>query len=445
MKQIYVVIIILLFVSLNLRSQTTVTVEKTEDERFIAQVDASKTDIQLLDRSNLVKELTLGIEWWTLLKEPVEKYLFRWKKGSSVWSQKHMISINEKNLGRYPDLLKKFQGLKPSFIEIQIDVWLDFGDNYAQKNQQFFKSLPDCLGSSRYAQISGKTFYEMKSNYGHRTIDSKVKFLISKAGATGNDLVPGSPKDWSEFIQFGTCTVDDETGYQIFKHAQKATFMLKILDIEVPQERIDKLAEAYLKKEKGEEEEGDDWTNDDDNTNNWDEMADQDENSWDQGSSSDDSWGEMEEEENIEYKIKSKDGKYAVIGTNGKIYVPYTKYPISSYDEYSQTAFFSEYVPLNLSYKKECWFYKLSYFPKREGYVDKHGKLAIPPVKKAEISIFWDKPSIKLVEYGARNNDGPSKAELRQRKERCRRELKEETKKLRNILESKGFEVYIND
>lgn len=237
------------FICFTANGQTNVSkVEKTKDKRYITQVDASSIEVQKNDPSGLVKEITLGIEWWTLLNEPVEKYLFRWKRGSSVFSAAHNISLSENKLNSYPDLLKRFKELKPNYINVKIETWLNHGDALSPENQSLFMSLPSCMQKSTYAPISGKTFYELESNYGTRTINSNSHFYISKSGATGNDLSPGSPDNWAEFIKY-SCTIDNELAAQLFKSSTSASFSIKLLSIQVPNNEIDAIAKEYLKRE----------------------------------------------------------------------------------------------------------------------------------------------------------------------------------------------------
>ncbi len=97
------------------------TVSKKEGRFISERIDASEFSISSLDRTGLVKEIHINIELWTLLGEPIEKYLFRWKRGSSITST-DFTTLSESTLSKYPDLLKRYNSLRPRNIELRYQV-----------------------------------------------------------------------------------------------------------------------------------------------------------------------------------------------------------------------------------------------------------------------------------------------------------------------------------
>lgn len=92
----------------------------------------------------LVKSAALVIDWWILLGEPTENYIFKWnssnyfeidytdKKGKEI-----STTISRSSLEKYPDLLKRFDALQPLDIKFQI-TW-HMGSLSDQDYQDFRK------------------------------------------------------------------------------------------------------------------------------------------------------------------------------------------------------------------------------------------------------------------------------------------------------------------
>ena len=225
-----------------------------EDGRFISnRIDASEFSIRSLDRTGLVKEIHINIELWTLLKEPIEKYLFRWKRGGSVISSDY-TTLNESSLAEYPDLLKRYNNLKPNDVELKYFVSTQLYPKYVSvKNldvcgKKFINNLQVTKNAS-WGSNEGASGYRKINSHGH--------FLIIKEGGTGNDLVPGSPKDWLSFIQWDDCSSNsNQKALNTFKYANQMTFYgLEVTKLEVPIREIDAIAKEYNKRENKEVEE----------------------------------------------------------------------------------------------------------------------------------------------------------------------------------------------
>ncbi len=460
-------------------------VPKTNDGRYITQVNASESDVRLTDRSGLVSEMTLGIEWWTLLNEPIEKYLFRWKRGSSVFSNAHTLYLSESKLQKYPDLLTRYKQLKPQYIKLEIGVWLKHDDIYKSDNQAIFKSLPDCLKKSSYAQISGKTFYEMESDYGTRTINSNGHFYISKSGATGDDLSPGSPKDWSEFIKY-TCSIDNRVGLALFKSSNTASFSLRVLEIKVPEKEINAIAKAYLERENPEEskeEEKQETKNENTkSSNNWDDVEESDTkndgwassdqtsksnnsweneqktgNDWDTNKKSKSGWEKPAESmaDKDRYQIKKKgeelQGVYDVLEKD--MVIPYGKYHIYEYNAEAKMAKVAKLVGKKSEYTNgSCWGekIKINIALWEIGFINKSQDWILEPEKNIDFGYSMYKASMDWQRANRCDTDDRN-CQLRRaekvkiERRRCKNQvIKSTIENLTEHYESQGYKSIFN-
>ncbi|MFK5854764.1 MAG: hypothetical protein QM503_01450 [Bacteroidota bacterium] len=225
-----------------------------EDGRFISnRIDASEFSVSSLDRTGLVKEIHINIELWTLLKEPIEKYLFRWKRGSSVTSSDYTV-LSKSSLAKYPDLLKRYNNLKPTNVELKYFVSTQLYPKYVS-----VKNLDVC-GKKFINNLQVTKNASWGSNEGasgYRKINSRAHFIIISDGKTGNDLVSGSPKDWLNFIQWDDCNNNsNQKALNTFKYANQMTFYgLEVTKLEIPLREIDAIAKEYNEREKEEVEE----------------------------------------------------------------------------------------------------------------------------------------------------------------------------------------------
>lgn len=228
-----------IFFSLTIHAQqTSDDAIKSEDKRYIAKIDFFDTHLKLRNDSRLVGGMTLGIELWTLLGEPVENYIFKWEKSGVLYSKENDFLLQAKWLEKYPDLKKRYSLLEPTSIKLKYTVNFDFSGNEAQ-----LQGIP----------------YEMKlptSKWivqGNREINSITDFYITKSGKEGKELSPGSPKNWKEFIQYNyLANYSNEQAKSIFVRSKKAVFFsLELLELEVPELEINLIIKEYLKRENG--------------------------------------------------------------------------------------------------------------------------------------------------------------------------------------------------
>jgi hypothetical protein len=190
----------------------------------------------------IMSEAALAIDWWVLFGEPAEQYLFTWKArdyyqivlpDSGGGTRVH--PINKSMLNKYPDLLVRFEALKPTEIEFEIEWTLGdtdfyyatertFGSTYGTRNK--FKTK--VLSSNILIETSGKTPFS-------------VPGIRQGKGEEFLGLDKDFPKDKLKLImqQFAT-----SKSHNILD--------VKVTKIKWPVGEMKAIAELYEKYEKGE-------------------------------------------------------------------------------------------------------------------------------------------------------------------------------------------------
>ncbi|PLX13427.1 MAG: hypothetical protein C0598_03625 [Marinilabiliales bacterium] len=422
---------------LNLNAQTNYskTVNK-KDGRFISgRLDASEFSIKSKDRTGLVEEVHINIELWSLLQEPVEKYLFRWKRGSSVQASDY-TTLSESVLSKYPDLLKRYRALKPEYVGLKYFVSTELKPEYInQENleacgKKFINNLK-VTNNASWGSNGGAT--------GYRNINSSGHFLIVKSGETGNDLVPGSPKDWINFIQWGDCSgINNKKAYNTFKYAAKMTFYnLELTELKVPIQEIDAIAKEFIKREENKDvsenkSQEDTKSNDDflaaEASASGDDFLKEDSKSKDDDFLSedkdDDSFLSDDKKKADDFKIDTKDGKTGVINSKGRILIPYRDWSIIEFkDGVAKISYYFDKFECNG--KTKAYAYKTGYVDSSGDFLDGF-KITFMQFKEQQAGGY-----IKIKRVDAQGNEikhRMSAAEKAKRdrkkreKERCKRE-----------------------
>lgn len=191
------------------------------------------------DQQGFMKNFTLGIQWWDFLGEPMEFYSFKWEASGTIMLGTGKFLYRDK-LKKYPDLLKRFDNIKPTNLSIS---------------------------------ISGNENNSTVSSFRYELSDWQI--LYSKAGVESKNLSPGSPKTWNDFWQWSWELTNSEKynlpnsefenlsstekkellGQLKTKYKNCHTIYLKahIDKLEWPKYEIESIYSAFLKYEKGEE------------------------------------------------------------------------------------------------------------------------------------------------------------------------------------------------
>lgn len=122
--------------------------------------------------NGIMSDAALAIDWWTLFGEPAEQYLFTWKAkdyyeiisldatGSSTIKR----TVNKNDLKKYPDLLLRYENIKPTEIEFEIQWGLEDKDVFNKTGMSF------------------TSYYGVKNSF--KTKVSSASILIEPSGKT---------------------------------------------------------------------------------------------------------------------------------------------------------------------------------------------------------------------------------------------------------------------
>lgn len=234
--------------------------EKTSDNRFMGHLTAYPG---FQDKTELMTSARLTFEWWTLLAEPVEIYHIKWQ--ASDHFKFNGTTLYKNQLTKYPDLLKRFDNLRPSHIDFQLKGSAN-GDCISIKGGQYAVT-----GKSIYTKHAGgykkdgKVYqkYCVGESFVYQVED--VKLLPTKAGKVGNGIVPGSPH-WNDFLRWGLLDISDydkidkkdnkakELNKDFFKKTKSIEIeSIEIIKLEWPEYELKAIMERFAKYEKGEE------------------------------------------------------------------------------------------------------------------------------------------------------------------------------------------------
>jgi hypothetical protein len=185
----------------------------------------------------LMDNFTLGVQWWEFLGEPMEYYSFKWE-ATQVIQIDFGTFLKRSDLDKYPNLLKRFDNIRPSHLELGLSASQDLNSSY------------------------GNIKYNLED----------WQILYTKAGVLSKNLSPGSPETWNEFWKWDWDmqknynietekfkTLSEEEQKKItrelrtkFRQCTSLNVSVYVKDIKWPKSEINGIYEAYLQYEKGE-------------------------------------------------------------------------------------------------------------------------------------------------------------------------------------------------
>lgn len=193
--------------------------------------------------SGIMSEAVLAIDWWTLFGEPTEHYIFTWLARDYynlvVPSEYGVIekTVTKSKLQKYPDLLMRFEALKP--IDIAFEIYWTFTDE---------------TRNSYYKQ-TGSFFESSFSNQEFKTKVSSASILTEPSGKVPF-AVPGIRQGKGrEFFGLTDDYPEDklETLLKLFAKANSFwIYKVEVTKIIWPIHEMKAIAELYEKYEKGE-------------------------------------------------------------------------------------------------------------------------------------------------------------------------------------------------
>jgi len=385
--------------------------------------------------------------------------------------------LDESTLAKYPDLLKRYLSLRPGTVELKYYVSTQLDPQYVS-----VKDLDVCGKKfiNNLQVTKNATWGSNEGASGYREINSRAHFLITKEGATGDDIVPGSPKDWLDFIQWSDCpTKSNQTAFNTFKYANQMTFYgLEVTKLEVPTREIDAIAEAYNQREKKEKESqtdasgqgesmwesldeadahaGNDFASAEDkgDSDPWSSVGkpESGSNSWeDMASETDanDPWSGVSstENDNSNFEIKQENGKYGVVNSKtGKTIFPFVEYRILDFKPREGIAKVIKYISsreIEVTCDKDGSVYIELY---EEGYLDSDGNWLIDPIKTASITgryEYWN--GILLLRNDGREKDVDAiKRKIKEKDRKCGGRVHDKVDEMKAQYQSQGYKITEN-
>ncbi len=201
------------------------TTVKKEEERFQAIIKNHSGNASF----EFIQGITLEVQWWELLGEPVNYYKLKWNRGMNFQLPS---GTTRDDLSKYPDLLRRFDAMKPLSFEFEIDFEL--------KDMK-----PNCGSTIKDTDTFAR---------GSRFVNSTKHLLIGKNGEVQSSLSPGSGS-WADFATW----LNDETHSpavvkKTFDCATTLTlYKISTLKAEIPEREIAAIDAAYAKREKEKE------------------------------------------------------------------------------------------------------------------------------------------------------------------------------------------------
>jgi len=196
----------------------------------------------------IMKEAVLFMEWWTLLGDPVESYLFKWKTSGyyEVMYEEDGKNVNKfvyrTQLEKYPDLLKWFDNIAPGNINFEIGFSMG---KLSEKDYRDFrekKSLFSSLGASGF-----------KMDYNRKVEGIQMLFERSERHPPFN--VPVMANGWRDFMGVSSDVSDEKFGdlISLFRMAETVSInYFAITSIRWPIDGMIALAKKFDKYEKEE-------------------------------------------------------------------------------------------------------------------------------------------------------------------------------------------------
>lgn len=265
-----------LFASTAALAQTYTDVLRSEDESFQGKLVVSSDEVSR-HTQGFVRELEISFKWAGFFGQPIESYALRWQMGEVI-RRSGKPPLRRSELEKYPDLLERFDDLKPTEIILNTQV---LAYSTQLKPETWQENQPN-----NYLSASNPYFAQ-----GTKTISRVPHLVIRRSGKLGTDIIPSSPQNTQSFIEWNYLPSGadaEEAASNTLNLADRMRVSTLTIDtLEVPFAALDRIQKEYLKREKEEAEEDDFW-------------GDEQEEESEYTSDDDDFWGDEDEEESRE-------------------------------------------------------------------------------------------------------------------------------------------------
>lgn len=151
-----------------------ITIEK-KDGKFAGSVTAESSTTY----PGLISDIEVRFVWSGIFDQPTEYYQFIWNRSGSI-SYAGATFLRDR-LKKYPDLLRRFDDLRPGNIELSVDVV--FGEGINLDCAQGYQSNVGCITSFS------------------KTLTQTPHLMVAASGQVGDNITPTSPADnWLGFF-----------------------------------------------------------------------------------------------------------------------------------------------------------------------------------------------------------------------------------------------------
>ena len=264
----------------------------------------------------LVQSAILQVDWWALFGEPTEQYQFVWQSSgyydityTDSKNKPVSIRISKENLGKYPDLLKRFDNLAPTDMAFEIK-W-----KMGNPNENDIKKIEEkyTLDANFYSGLGSNN---LNTNRLYKTDVKNGSLLFEPTGATPFATPSIRPGKGEEFLGIEKGQFNDANIKRIlywWQFCQTHTIDgFKAVKQNWPIDEMKAIAEKYLAYENGEEE-----------PTPKEQIAKAEEkNKKTTAYAKNDFWSDAVEEENFKLTVFNENGKTGFKNEKGKIIIP---------------------------------------------------------------------------------------------------------------------------
>ncbi|MGJ8561173.1 MAG: hypothetical protein ACSHX3_13140 [Litorimonas sp.] len=179
-----------------------------------------------------ISRLELGVKWVGLLGQPVEDYQLRWLNNGFYYLPGGATKLNRYQLEQHPDLLARYDNIRPSSLILSMSVTADEAD----------KPTPT---PHHYSGMSG--FNDSAS--GTKYVRSTPHMVVLRAGCRSSNLIASSPPKNRDFIDWerGMSSGDpDQSAQNTLAGAKQIRLSsLRVDSVEWPMTRIQAIYDEY--------------------------------------------------------------------------------------------------------------------------------------------------------------------------------------------------------
>lgn len=167
--------------------------------------------------------LELGVKWVGLLGQPVEDYTFRWENNGFYHLPGGATKLNRYDLESYPDLLARYDNIRPSSLVLRMSVSADPVDSSTPTPHHF---------------SGGGGGFSLGTKY----VRSTPHMVVLRADCRSSNLIASSPPknrdfiDWNRSLSSGD---PDKSAQNTLAGAKQITLSsLRVESVEWPMTRI---------------------------------------------------------------------------------------------------------------------------------------------------------------------------------------------------------------